>query len=150
MIGVDIGVPARRIKTDPAAQTRSAVIGIVAAGAIIAVVLLAFLISNLGSNETPAGTEVGTATPTRPGGANTAETPAASGIPGVERGLVPALEGQTAERAKLAIAEAGYRADERSEKSGTFEKGVVLTQSPAPGIVWPEGSSVTIVVSEGP
>ena len=50
VIGVDIGVPnpARRIKTDPAAQTRSAVVAIVAVGVVLGAVLLALLISNLG------------------------------------------------------------------------------------------------------
>ena len=49
-IGVDIGIPApaRRIKTDPAAQARSMTVLIVAATAIIAVVVLAVAISRLG------------------------------------------------------------------------------------------------------
>src|SRR5690349_9201468 len=52
VIGVDIGVPppSRRLNTDPAAQTRSVVIAVVAIGAVLAVVLLALLISNLGGS----------------------------------------------------------------------------------------------------
>lgn len=150
MIGVDIGVPARRIKTDPAAQTRSAVIAIVAVGAILAVVLLAFLISNLGSADTPLGTEPGaTATEDAESTAG-ANTPAPSGLAGIQRGIVPDLQGKTAEVAKLAIVEAGFRVDERSEKSSTVERGLVITQGPAGGVQWREGDLVFIVVSEGP
>jgi hypothetical protein len=49
---VDIGVPApaRRLKTDPAAQARSMTVLVVAIGAIAGVVLLAFAISRLGGD----------------------------------------------------------------------------------------------------
>lgn len=148
MIGVDIGVPkpSNRIKTDPAAQTRSAVIAIVAVGAIIAVVLMAFLISNLGGDSPPPGATTGDSgavrNPTQAG-----QLPP-SGIQ-TTKGIVPAVEGKTAAVAKAAIQEAGYVAVEKSQKS-TEPKGMVITQSPAADIPWAAGLQVTIVVSEGP
>ncbi|MEP6870930.1 MAG: helix-turn-helix domain-containing protein [Anaerolineaceae bacterium] len=155
MIGVDIGVarPNTRIKTDPAAQTRSAVIGIVAVAAVIAVVLLAFLISNLGGSGAP-----GTATnspsaksTTRP--STTGLPTTAGGLPPsgltVTPGIVPSLIGQSSTVAKSAIQEAGYVAVEKTQKSSEV-KGKVIDQSPGAEATWPAGSAVTIVVSEGP
>lgn len=152
VIGVDIGVarPNTRIKTDPAAQTRSAVIAIVAVGAIVAVVLLAFIISNLGGGTTAPGSA--TATP----GAKTATagSPAPSGqLPPsglkVTPGIVPNLIGQSSAIARSAIQEAGYVTVEKTQKSSEA-KGKVIDQSPGADAAWPAGSPVTIVTSEGP
>ena len=151
MIGVDIGLPkpSNRIKTDPAAQTRSMVIGIVAVAAIVAVVLAAFLISNLGGDPPPPSTK----SPTAASGSTIAAPTTASQLPasGLEttKGIVPAVEGKNSAIAKAAIQEAGYTAVEKSEKSNE-QKGIVITQSPAAGVAWPAGSNVTIVVSAGP
>jgi len=156
VIGVDIGVarPNTRIKTDPAAQARSAVIGIVAIAAVIAVVLLAFLISNLGGGGDTPGTAAGTPSAkstTRP---NTTGLPtSAGGLPPsgllVTPGLVPSLIGQSSTVAKAAIQEAGYVTVEKTQKSSEV-KGKVIDQSPGAEAAWPAGSAVTIVVSEGP
>ncbi|MGH2634160.1 MAG: helix-turn-helix domain-containing protein, partial [Tepidiformaceae bacterium] len=63
MIGVDIGVPApaRRIKTDPAAQQRSMLIGAVAVGVVLVVIVFAYLLSSLGGgSNSPASPTVST------------------------------------------------------------------------------------------
>lgn len=151
MIGVDIGLPtpSNRIKTDPAAQTRSAVIAVVAVGAIAAVVLAAYLISNLGGDAAPPGAAGPTAPPN-----NTAALPVqqgqlpASGLQ-TTQGIVPALKGQPAAIARAAIREAGYLAVEKSQKSNE-PKGTVIDQSPGAEVAWPAGGNVTIIVSEGP
>lgn len=156
VIGVDIGVPspARRIKTDPAAQTRSMVIAVVAVAAVIAVVLLAYIISSLGGDDATPGAD---ATPAGPAGATGATggdaTPDTSGQQtsglDVTPGIVPDLIGVQAEVARLAIAEAGYVVQELSEPNSQ-PKGTVINQSPAPEVEYAAGSTVRIVVSEGP
>ncbi len=156
VIGVDIGVPspARRIKTDPAAQTRSMVIAIVAVAAVIAVVLLAYIISNLGGDDATPGID---ATPTGSadvtGGTDGDETPASNGPQAsgldVTPGIVPDLIGVQVEVARLAIVEAGYVVQELSEPNSQ-PKGTVINQSPAPEVEYAAGSTVRIVVSEGP
>ena len=153
MIGVDIGVarPDTRIKTDPAAQTRSAVIGIVAVGAIIAVVLIAFLISNLGGGDaapgaattTPASKTTTTGLPTAAG-----KLPP-SGLEGITPGIVPNLIGRSSIVARSAIQEAGYVTKERTQKSSEA-KGRVIDQAPGAETAWAAGSEVIIVTSEGP
>lgn len=156
VIGVDIGVPspARRIKTDPAAQTRSMVIAVVAVAAVIAVVLLAYIISSLGGDgatpgpgATPPGSNV------TPAGAGGISTPGTSGKQpsglDVTPGIVPDLIGVKVEVARLAIAEAGYVVQEISEPNSQ-PKGTVINQSPAPDVEYAAGSTVRIVVSEGP
>lgn len=160
-IGVDIGIPApaRRIKTDPAAQTRSAVIAIVAVGAVIAVILMSFLISNLGSDSSAAPPIGGTKSngsgnvPTTAASQQANVPPAAETTPrsglDVTPGVVPSLIGVSAEKAKLAIAEAGYKVAEKKQKDKEA-KGIVIDQSPASGVQFPEGSTVNIVTSDGP
>lgn len=157
-IGIDIGVPVqtRRIKTDPAAQTRSLVIAFVAIIAVLAVIVVAMLISRTGGgNESGAPGLDATGTPasasTAGGGAAAGKTTVAAGASGlpVTPGEVPNVTGQTAEKARLAIAEAGYVVKERHDKS-TQAKGNVIQQSPAPGIQLQQGLEVTIVISDGP
>lgn len=144
-IGIDIGVsaPNRRINTDPAAQTRSAVIAIVAIAAIVAVVLLAILISNLGGNSqgnspVPQGTSSPAATTPEP----TVATDAAPGV-------VPALVGTQAGAARSAITAAGFKVKETHEKSNQ-PKDTVTNQAPAADTSLPAGSTVIIVISDGP
>lgn len=156
VIGVDIGVPspARKLKTDPAAQTRSMVIAIVAVAAVIAVVLLAYIISSLGGEDTTPGTgAIGdtAADQTTTPGSDT--TPASGDTPvsglDVTPGIVPDLIGVQEDVARLAIVEAGYVVAEIRE-ANSQPKGTVVNQSPAPDIELATGSTVRIVISEGP
>jgi transcriptional regulator with XRE-family HTH domain len=145
-IGIDIGVPApnRRINTDPAAQTRSAVIAIVAVGAIVAVVLLAILISNLGGNS-QGNSPVPQETTSPAGVPTTAATVAADTAPGV----VPSLVGMQAAAARTAITAAGFKVKETREKSNQ-PKDTITNQAPAADTQLPAGSTVIIVISDGP
>lgn len=156
VIGVDIGVPspARKIKTDPAAQTRSMVIAIVAVAVVIAVVLLAYIISSLGDDDTTPDNGApadGAADQTTTAGGDA--TPASGDTPvsglDVTPGIVPDLIGVQEDVARLAIAEAGYVAQELREQNSQ-PKGTVINQSPAPDIELATGSTVRIVISEGP
>jgi cytoskeleton protein RodZ len=151
VIGIDIGVatPARRIKTDPAAQTRSLTIAVVAIGAVLAVVLLAFLISNLGGGSSTPGANAGaTGVSTLSAGPTSGPTLAPSGIQ-TTPGVIPALAGLTAEKARAAISEAGFKSAELHAKNAAV-KGTVIDQSPAAGGNQPVGQTVTIVISDGP
>jgi cytoskeletal protein RodZ len=144
-IGIDIGVPApnRPINIDPAAQTRSAAIAIVALAVIVAVVLLAILISNLGGGSAEGDSPVPRET-TSPTALSTA-TSAADAAPGV----VPSLVGMQAPAARTAITNAGFKVRETREKSNQ-PKDTVTNQSPAAEVSWPAGATVTIVISDGP
>lgn len=148
VIGVDIGVPApaRRINPDPAAQTRSAFIAIVAIGAILGVVFVAYLLASLagGNDATPPGSLGGTPVPTEAGGS----TPTgSSGLP-VTPGVVPDVRGVQEATAVLAVREAGYEPLVQRVKSNQ-PAGTVIDQSPAPDVEMAPGSRVQIVVSEG-
>ena len=155
MIGVDIGVPApaRRINTNPAAQTRSAVVAIAAIGGIIAVILLAYVISNLGGDSSADAGAGATTTTTTGTSTGTSTRAAASGpdISGIEitRGVVPAVQGETIAVARAAVEAAGYKVNE-VRGSNTSPAGTVYDQSPAEGTTHPVGSVVTLAVSDGP
>ncbi|MEO9256506.1 MAG: PASTA domain-containing protein, partial [Tepidiformaceae bacterium] len=164
MIGVDIGVPspARRINTDPAAQTRSLAILVVAIGAVVAVMLLAFAISNCGGSSAnpavgasataPSGALASSAQLTQQasGGIATAAPSApASGIK-TKPGTMPDLAGQPSDKAKLALGEAGYTKITVTNQKNVAAKGTVFDQSPAAGVEWPTDSNVNILVSDGP
>lgn len=150
VIGIDMGVatPANRIKTDPAAQTRSVVVAIAALGVIVGAVLLAILISNLGAGaDPPPGTGVdaaldGDAPATSP-------TTSGTGTDSATPGIVPTLIGLTESEAKPLITSAGYVVREIRTKNSA-ERGRVIDQSPIPGTEWPQGQNVQIVISEGP
>lgn len=150
VIGVDIGVPnpARKLKVDPAAQTRSAVVAIVAVGVILGTVLLALLISNLGGGgNTPPGTDVNDTNAT-----GTATTAAASSSPSgvqITPGQVPTLVGLPEATAKQALAEAGYKVSELRTKAPGFEKGIIADQQPPAGSALAQGQTVQIVISDG-
>lgn len=151
VIGVDIGVPnpARKIKTDPAAQTRSLVVAIVAVGVIVGTVLLALLISNLGSG---GGTPPGTGLDAGQSPGATTTTSAASASPSgvqITPGQVPTLVGLPETTAKQALAEAGYKVSELRTKAPGFEKGIIADQSPAAGSSLAAGGTVNIVISDG-
>ena len=152
VIGIDFGMPspARRIQTDPAAQTRTTVVIVVAVAAILIVSIVAFAISRTGKGNdslatpTTSGTGIaGTATPRV-----TADTSSAA-IPGVERGTVPNLIGMPVASARTAIAAAGYQVSELPSAHAE-PKNTVFDQTPAPGSKPAEGTIVTIAVSTGP
>ncbi|GAB4333338.1 MAG: hypothetical protein Kow0010_19700 [Dehalococcoidia bacterium] len=166
-IGIDIGVPAgdvtpaRRLNTDPAAQTRSLLVAFVAIIAISVIVLLALFISRLGgdsdSGTGPIGGATGTAGAATNGNAEAAPNggqgaqaePATSGLD-VTPGIVPDLVGQPVEVARLAIQEAGFTVEEIPEKTDTFAPGTVTNQAPAAGLALEPGTVVIISVSEAP
>ncbi|MEO8540733.1 MAG: helix-turn-helix domain-containing protein [bacterium] len=150
VIGVDIGVPspADRIKTDPAAQTRSMVVAIVAVGVIVGTVLLALLISNLGGSNAPPGTGVD-ATKNATSGVPTSTVEGGSSGVQITAGIVPTLVGLPEATAKKALAEAGYQVRELRVKVNGFEKGTIAEQSPAAGQEWAAGQTVQIVISDG-
>jgi hypothetical protein len=154
MIGVDIGIPApsRRINPSPQTQTRSLTVLAVAGVAVILILVLAFVISRLGGGSDSPGAEAatGTGTPgaTVTGTAGTAQATATSGIE-IAPGIVPDLRGITADRARLAVQEGGWKINELHQKS-TVQKNNVIEQSPVPGAQWPEGSIISLVISDGP
>ncbi len=152
-IGVDIGVPspAHRIKADPAAQTRALLVAGVALGAVVLVVVVAFLISRLGGGDsgTALNPKIGTppAQVTQPANAASPAPSGTSGLP-TTRGIVPDVKGQTADIARKALAEAGYTVTEMHKSSSTA-RNTVIDQAPAPGIQQ-DGGTVIIVISDGP
>lgn len=163
-IGIDIGVPApaRRLKTDPAAQARTMTVVLVAIGAIAAITIIAFLISRLGGDggDTNGGglfpgsdPKTTTGLPTSAGGAQPTQATGGSANPtvavaGVERGKVPDVRGQKIDQAKAMMTAAGYIVRELHQPHAEA-KNTVFEQSPAPGVEWAVGSEVTLVVSDG-
>lgn len=150
-IGVDIGVPApaRKLKTDPAAQARSMTVLFVAVGAIAAVLVLAFVISKLGDDD-PNGASFGrtpTTTATTEGGEG--ETPAGSGV---TAGVVPSVIGLTEVAARQALISAGFpeNAISVTTNRNAAAKGTVYDQRPVAGDQIVEGDQAIIAVSEGP
>ena len=148
-IGADIAapVPTRRLNTNPAAQARGITVMVVAAGAVLAVILVAFIISRLGGGDTPgAGGGAATATASAKAGLGAATpTSVASGEPGT----VPDVQNKPLALAKKAIEEAGYVVAE-SHKKDAAAKGTVFQQAPAAGSPLPTGQTVFIFVSDGP
>ena len=150
VIGIDIGLPspANRIKTDPAAQTRSLVVAILALGVIVGAVLLAVLISNLGGgDDAPPGTGL-ESTQAAGNGLATPTTASADGT-SVTRGVVPALKGLNETEAKQKITAAGFVVSELRAKNSAA-KGAVIDQNPQPNTEFPQGQTITIAISDGP
>ena len=148
---MDIGVPnpARRLKTDPAAQTRSLVVAVVAIGVVVGAVLLALLISNLGGGDAPPGTSPD---PTKPAASASAAAASSASAPSgvkITPGQVPTLVGLPEATAKQALAEAGYKVSELRAKAPGFEKGIIADQQHAAGAALAAGGTVQIVISEG-
>jgi cytoskeletal protein RodZ len=151
VIGIDIGLPspANRIKTDPAAQTRSVVVAIVALAVILGVVALAIIISNLGGDEAPppgTGLESTQAAGDGLAAASATETP--TGSSDVTPGVVPELVGLQEAEAKQLITTAGFTVREL-RTANSAAKGTVIDQSPDSGVEWPRGRQVVIAISEG-
>ncbi|MGE3073426.1 MAG: helix-turn-helix domain-containing protein [Dehalococcoidia bacterium] len=150
VIGIDIGVPtpANRIKSDPAAQTRSLVVAIVAIGVILGAVLVAILISNLGGGESPppgTGIDATKSAGTEPA-ATTDSTATVAGA--AAPGVVPTLIGLTEAEATQLLNSSGYLIRELREKSSA-PKGTVFDQEPAAGTERAQGQTVTIAISDG-
>lgn len=155
-IGVDIGVPAptRRIKTDPAAQTRTLVVVGVAIGAVIVVILVAFVLSRAG------GSSAGVATTptadastqaTGAGGTAAAAANAASPTTTIAAGTsvsVPDVTNLQQAAAEQLIRDAGLVPDVTTQ-TATQPKGTVLDQAPAANSPALAGNAVHLVVSAG-
>ena len=167
MIGVDIGVPApaRRIKTDPAAQQRSMLIGVVAVCIVLVVLIFAYLLSSLGgSANAPGSATVSTGgNPAAPGttSINGVGTPVAASSAGAATGTAPAgtiaagvpaavpnVIGMTADKATAAITAAGFKVNQLPA-SNSAPKGQVFSQAPAPAAQYTTGLTVNIAVSTG-
>ncbi|MFN0148717.1 MAG: helix-turn-helix domain-containing protein [Dehalococcoidia bacterium] len=149
-IGIDIAVPVptRRMDTNPAAQARSITVMVVAAGAVLAVILVAFIISRLGSESTPGGAGGAAATGTAGASGGFGTAPAAT-RPAGEPGTVPDVLGQQLAAARAEIEAAGYTVSE-SRKKDAAARGTVFNQAPAAGEPLPTGQTVFIFVSDGP
>ena len=158
MIGVDIGVPvpARKLNADPAAQSRNLAVLGVAAGVIILAVIVALVISKAGGGSgTPGAAPTSVSTigvgtsrgdqPTAVAGTPATSTSGVSTAPGT----VPRVEGLTVEKARLAIAEAGFKVREVAVAGCTGPKGQVTQQAPGPGEKLDAGLQVIISVCSG-
>lgn len=151
-IGIDIGVPApaRRIKTDPAAQTRTMAVVAVAIGAILAVIIVAFLLSRAGGSsagvDTTPTTQATVAAAAQPGGSG---SPAASTTvaPGTNV-TVPDVTNLQQATAEQLIRNAGLVPNVTTQ-GATQPKGTVIDQAPAPNGAAVAGNTVHIVVSAG-
>lgn len=156
MIGVDIGVPtpARRIQTDPAAQTRSLLVAIVAIAAIVGVLVLAFLISGAGSDDS-GGDGLPGGSANAAGADDPTETeepdPTVTAIPGgpaVTVGEVPSVVGYDITVAEATVRQAGFEVTIIDFTGGV--KGEVMEQAPPPGTPRSsEGQSVMLAVGTG-
>lgn len=158
-IGVDIGVPvpARRVQSDPAAQTRSMVVLAVAVAAIGVIILLAFIISGLGGDDAASGLPQGddpaegvngdAGDEPEPTAATTGETNGDGNGAGAPSGIVPEVQGESEEAAIALIEEAGLVPNIRYEPNAG-PPGVVLEQAPDAGTQREPGEQMTIIVSE--
>ena len=159
-IGIDIGLPtpARKINPNSANQTRSLLVIAIAVAAVIGVILLAVLISNLGGDSktpqlatatvgkgtvAPTSTLRPTATPRAVGSA----TPAAGA--GAGTASVPDVRNETPAGARQVLEAAGYVVSEVRSKSNQ-QKNTIIDQSPGPDTPLEPGLKVTIVISDGP
>lgn len=149
MIGVDIGVPApaRRIKRDPAAQTRTLAVVGVAIGAIIVVILIAFLLSRAGGS---AATLSPTATTSAAAANAAAITPLAtrSAVASGSQVKVPDVLNLQQNTAQSAIQQAGLKAQVTTQ-SATQPSGTVINQAPSGDSPAVAGDTVYLVVSSG-
>ena len=128
------------------AQSTDVTAPIIALGVILGAVLVAILISNLGgAAETPPGTGPDA---TASAGADVT-TSATSVVSNGAPGIVPTVLGLPEEQAKAMLTTAGYTVRELRVKNSAT-KGEVVGQTPEPGIEWPTGRRVDIVISEGP
>ncbi len=151
-IGIDIGVPApaRRLKTDPAAQARSMTVLVVAIAAIAAVVILAFAISRLGGgNAGGLPLETPTTTTVESGSDSTATVISGSTV---TPGVMPNVIGLTEGAAVTALKAAGFSENAISvtRQSRNDPAGTVYEQYPLAGEPTEEGLQAIIAVSEGP
>ncbi len=151
-IGIDIGIPApaRRIKTDPAAQTRTMAVVAVAIGAILAVIIVAFLLSRAGGSA--AGVDT---TPTTQATVEAAASAGNAGSAGAATTIapgtnvtVPDVTNLQQAAAEQLIRNAGLVPDVTTQ-GATQPKGTVIDQAPAPDSSAVAGNTVHLVVSAG-
>jgi len=151
-IGIDIGVPApaRRIKTDPAAQTRTMAVVAVAIGAILAVIIVAFLLSRAGGSAAGVDTTPTTqATIEAAGGSGgIGSTATATTIAPGTNVTVPDVTNLQQAAAEQLIRNAGLVPDVTTQ-GATQPKGTVIDQAPAPDGSAVAGNTVHLVVSAG-
>jgi serine/threonine-protein kinase len=69
---------------------------------------------------------------------------------GQETAIVPDVLQQSQASAEAELAAAGFESSASSEPSDTVPEGLVISQSPNPGEEAPVGSTVAIVISDGP
>lgn len=145
-IGVDIGLAGGRgrMRGGPIPGARAVTVALVAVFVTAVVILLAFVVANLGGGESaPAPPTPAAATPAP------AATPAAGGVD-TEIGIVPDVIGQTEAVARQAVREAGFEVNVVTERNEQYPRGTVFEQAPAPGVRREPGRGVFIVVSAGP
>ncbi len=154
-IGVDIGVPVptRRLDRDPAAQTRTATVVLVAIAAILVVILLAFLLSRAGGGDNQGGIIPDGSNTVEGAGADATDTvtsdePTAT-VSTAVAGIVPDVRGMLQGDAVAEIQAAGF-IEKVSVVDSSEPQDTVVDQSPAPGNEGAAGSQVIIQVSRGP
>jgi hypothetical protein len=143
-------VPSRRINPSPGGNQKALIFVGGAIGLLVFVILLAFLISNVGGGggeDDAAPTNSATTSGTRTLGAATGAATASGTV--ARQGVVPNLKGLTEEKATEAIKGAGLAVRVRQEKNAAA-RGIVIEQAPGAGQALPAGSEVIIVVSDGP
>ena len=144
-IGVDIGLAGGggRMRGGPLPGARAVTVALVAVFVTAIVILLAFVVANLGGGESaPAPATPPAATPApAPGAATGVET---------EIGIVPDVIGQTEAVARQAVREAGFEVNVVTERNEQYPRGTVFEQAPAAGVRREPGRSVFVVVSAGP
>ena len=127
------------------------IVAIVAIAGIVGIVLLAFVISNLGGDSTNPGgsgdddgTTTTTSTTTRP-----ATSAARTGTATTAPGTMPDVVGQQISDAKKALETAGYKVNQIDDPS-TAAKGTVIETLPVAGGALTAGQTITVGASKGP
>lgn len=143
-IGVDIGLAGGRgrMRGGPLPGARAVTVALVAVFVTAVVILLAFVVANLGGGESAPA-------PATPSPATPAPAPDAGGVE-TEIGIVPDVIGQTEAVARQAVREAGFEVNVVTERNEQYPRGTVFEQAPAAGVRREPGRSVFIVVSAGP
>ena len=145
-IGVDIGMSGGRgrMRGGPLPGARAVTVALVAVFVTAVVILLAFVVANLGGGESAPAPATPSPIATAPGVA-----PDASGVE-TEIGVVPDVIGQTEAVARQAVREAGFEVNVVTERNEQYPRGTVFEQAPAAGVRREPGRGVFIVVSAGP
>ena len=144
-IGVDIGLAGGggRMRGGPLPGARAVTVALVAVFVTAIVILLAFVVANLGGGESAPA-------PVTPSAVTPAPAPDAAGAVETEIGIVPDVIGQTEAVARQAVREAGFEVNVVTERNEQYPRGTVFEQAPAAGVRREPGRSVFVVVSAGP